>query len=168
MNHSRNHTKRKSEVIGFLENIYYTDRMTDELHHRRDQIRDKLFRLGVLYEDGEYIFTDLCDERVRELCDEVMKLEENIIKHTHRLISKQKAATNLLSKLPDYRHRLVLIKRYIDNKPVEIIADEMGYSPRHVQRIMKEATDAVEEMYRTEIRDRINKPKEPANASPQE
>lgn len=133
-----------------LDNIFFTQQLIDELHAQRDNMKNKVFLSGIKYENGEYIIPENANEFVKDLAFEAQKLEESITKATGRLIRFQRMATSLINKVPDYRARLVLIKRYIDNKGVETIAEEMNYSPRHVQRMLKEATELVETAYNEE------------------
>ncbi len=150
LNNTSNHSRKNGctdEIVKLLDNIYFTKMLVDDLLDQREDMIRKVSRAGIACENGKYIYGDNAAEDIIALATEAQKLDEQIIKTTTRLISREKAATNLISLLSDYRSRLLIIKRYIDNKSIEVIAEEMNYSPRHVQRMISDAVKNLNEIY---------------------
>ncbi|MBE6038284.1 MAG: DUF1492 domain-containing protein [Anaerofustis stercorihominis] len=122
-----------------LENIQYTNMLVKEMQQRRDDMFEMLAVAGVTYDKARASNRNYSDSQVERLVIEAEKLDEQIVKETARLINQQRKINSLINRIPEYRHRLVLIKKYIDNKSFEQIASEMNYSVRHTQRIADQA-----------------------------
>ena len=132
-------TIKNEELKRILENIFYTEDLISELTTERDSLRLLLSKEGIRYEDGKYVLPPNASEHATALVHEADKLDEHIIRSTKKIIARQRTATSLINSVKDYRLRLVLIKRFIDNKPLDVISSEMGFSVRHTQRMIKEA-----------------------------
>ncbi len=149
--HRSRKTTQQSPFRKMLDNIFFTKQLLDEYSLRRENMRNLLTKCGIRYEYGQYFYEENASEDVIFLARQAQDIEENIVKNTSKLLKNEKAVTNLISKIPDYRSRLLLIKRFIDDKSIEIIADEMNYSPRHVQRMIKDAEEVIEKIYEEEM-----------------
>lgn len=68
--------------------------------------------------------------RIAEKWDELITLKMSIIKS--------------INSLNDSKHIVLLLKRYVDYKPFEQIADEMGYSCNYVLHLHRDAIEAFE------------------------
>ncbi len=154
-NRSR-HNLANKELGKLLDNIFFTQSLINVLQEQREKMRCRLIIAGIPYANGQYLCGDKPSVEATGLAKEAQKLDESIVKNTAKLLSRQRMATSLINKISDYRARLVLIKRYIDNKSAETIAEEMNYSPRHVQRMLKEATVLIEKAYIEEKQRKAN------------
>ena len=147
VNNTNRNEKIKSPLMRLLDGIHLTENLIDEYNSQRENIRFRIAQAGIKYEDGKYILPERHNPEAERILYEAERIEGLIARSTLKLVGKQRLATNLISRMNDYRLKLIIIKRYIDHKPVDTIAIEMGYSPRHTQRMLKEATDMLEEIY---------------------
>lgn len=65
----------------------------------------------------------------------VMELEERLNREIDELTAKRQEIELVVNAVPDEVQREVLTRRYLLYQKWEVIAEEMGYSERHIRRL---------------------------------
>lgn len=86
---------------------------------------------------------------VRETLRDLQTLREALVRDVLRYTALMRETEDLLrDSLPDERHRVVMEAHYLGFAGWEAVADQVGYCPRHVKRLHKEALCRVAERLR--------------------
>lgn len=145
----------------FLNSIRYLDHEINALDAQRVQLNDQ--RLDILdraypgaglgakvqHSVGsrtEALGVQLADLRTpEEVCRRVEQLQHQVNKKIDELVDRKRMALEVIERIPDARHRALLIHRFINNYKWSTVADLMGYTQDWVEmRLKREAINAYE------------------------
>ncbi len=84
--------------------------------------------------------------RFAEIIDKVIDLENELLDKIDELLDLQKEAHEIIDSVEDETERLILQYYYIDRRIIEEIAEEIGYCPRQVYRIKRNALRKLKNM----------------------
>ncbi len=77
----------------------------------------------------------------------MIDLEEEINREIDRFVREKHRIINQIHGLPDTRYVEILYKIYVEFKPLEKVADEMGYSEQYIRNLQKGALREFEDAY---------------------
>lgn len=118
-----------------MENIQLVNEV-EELKLRIESIEAKLFYAKGLKLDGMPRSNAKSD--ITDLYNSYIELKETYLQKLLRLIDSTKAVVEASERLSPVERRAIQL-RYIDGKPVSVVACELGYEERHTYRILREA-----------------------------
>lgn len=118
----------------FLNTIRSIDMMIDCKLEQIEELRS-LLTGGALRYDKENVQTSLSNDLLPDTIANIIDLEQKINEDIDELIKRKEKARVLIEMLEDEGKKIVLYKRYFDNKTFEEISVECGYSWRHVHRL---------------------------------
>lgn len=64
----------------------------------------------------------------------------------NQVTKKSEDIANKVMRVENFDKREILIRKYINGETLEEIGTSMGYSPRHVQRLINNAVETMEEV----------------------
>lgn len=86
-------------------------------------------------------------DKIPEVIEKIMEIEEEIGKRVSDLANLRIQIYTTICKVPDGKHRVLLMKKYIGNVPFERISYDMGYTYNHLIRVLHpEALAEVEKL----------------------
>lgn len=80
--------------------------------------------------------------------EKIERLEKKILKNNADLADCLSNIERIINKIDRWDYRLILKKKYINDKSLNAIAEEMNYCEKTVQRKHKEALDAFDKAYK--------------------
>ena len=86
-------------------------------------------------------------DRVGNYAVKIADLELRIDREIDGLVELRERIMNVVSALGDSTERLILERRYIMHEGAEEIGEKLGYSSRHVTRILRKAITKLEALY---------------------
>lgn len=114
------------------------------------QIKSMALNISVLNEN-EKVQTSGNKDRIGDMVSRMVDLEKEAQEYVKIYTSLRRNVVMQIDSMPKENHYKVLFAKYIEEKTFDAIADEMGYSWRHVIRIHGEALAEFEQMYGSEI-----------------
>lgn len=112
----------------------------EEIKKRIETMEAKLFYAQGLKLDG--MPHNNSSKDITDLYNSYIELKDIYQKKLLALTNANKAVVKAAEKLPSLERR-VLQLRYIDGKPVSVIANEIGYEQRQVYRILRSAESKI-------------------------
>lgn len=86
-------------------------------------------------------------DRVGRNAAKIADLENKIDADIDRLVDLKEKLMYFVSALEDERERNVIERHYILHESFEVIAEKLGYTPRHVHRLHRSALAHLDEHY---------------------
>ncbi len=86
-------------------------------------------------------------DRVGKTTARIIDLETQINDDIDRLVEITEKIESVISVVDNSLHRTILERRYILGQSWERIAENLGYSPRHIKRIHGQIIESLEKIY---------------------
>ena len=129
----------------FLNKIRYIDAMID---CKRDQIKDLRDTLtSISCPMGEKVQSTLNPDKFTNPVSKIIELEKEINDDIDKLIDLKRIARKVIEQLDNEVEKMVLYKRYFENKTFEQISVEMNYSWRRIHQIHGDALKKLERLH---------------------
>jgi len=119
------------------------------------RIRGILLPKGITY-DGDKVQTSVSD-RVTEDIAKLIDIDNKYMKMIRIYHEKRNLIITQINGLPNQNHVDLLVKVYLNNKPLEIVGDEMGYSYDWVRHMHTDALKDFERQYSDILKDNTKK-----------
>ena len=134
------------QVKEFLNKIRHIDMMID---CKCEQIQDLRSRLTSISSPmGEKVQSSLNPDKFINPVSKIVELEKEINEDIDKLIDLKRGARKVIEQLDDDVEKMVLYKRYYENKSFEQISVEMNYSWRQVHRLHGSALQNFAKVYK--------------------
>ena len=118
------------QVKEFLNKIRHIDMMIDCKCDQIKSLRDRLTSISCPM--GEKVQSSLNHDKFTNPISKIIELEKEINEDIDNLVDLKRKARKSIEQLNDDREKLVLYKRYFENKTFEEISVEMNYSWRRI------------------------------------
>lgn len=116
----------------YLQQAYRIDRKIQLDTEKLAAARSALYGKTVRYDsDGSKLVP--CGNVTESAVLRVMELEERLNREIDELTAKRQEIELVVNAVPDEVQREVLTRRYLLYQKWEVIAEEMGYSERHIR-----------------------------------
>jgi len=86
-------------------------------------------------------------DKVGKYAAKIADLENKIDAEIDRLVDRKDEIMYFVHALDDANERIVTERRYILHESIEKISEKLGYSPRHISRLLSSALEQMEEHY---------------------
>ncbi len=86
-------------------------------------------------------------DKVGKYAAKIADLENKIDAEIDRLVDRKDEIMYFVRALDDANERIVTERRYILHESIEKISEKLGYSPRHISRLLSSALEQMEEHY---------------------
>ena len=133
------------QVKEFLNKIRYIDMMIDCKLEQINGLRDRLTSIGSPM--GEKVQSHLNPDKFSNTISKIIELENEINADIDNLVDLKCEARKSIEQLNDDREKLVLYKRYFENKTFEEISVEMNYSWRRIHQFHSDALMQLEMLH---------------------
>ena len=87
-----------------------------------------------------------------DMIAKIVDIENELNDLIDSYFDKKEVIIRQIEDMPEVDHIKVLSLRYIGNKTIDEVADEMGYTKRHTQRLHARALEQFERRYRDAIK----------------
>ena len=133
------------QVKEFLNKIRYIDAMID---CKRDQIKDLRDTLtSISCPMGEKVQSTLDPDKFTNPVSKIIELEKEINDDIDKLIDLKRIARKAIEQLDNEVEKMVLYKRYFENKTFEQISVELNYSWRRIHQFHGDALNKLERLH---------------------
>ena len=126
------------QVKEFLNKIRHIDMMIDCKLEQINGLRDRLTSIGSPGM-GERVQGTKDPDKFTDPVSKIIELENEINTDIDKLVDLKSEARKSIEQLNDDREKLVLYKRYFENKTFEQISVEMNYSWRRIHQFHSDA-----------------------------
>lgn len=130
----------------FLNKIRYIDMMIDCKLEQINDLRDMLTSIGSPI--GDKVQSSKDPDKFTDPVSKIIELEKEINEDIDNLVELKKIARNTIEQLENEVEKVILYKRYFENKSFEQISVEMGYSWRQIHRLHGNALKNFERCHR--------------------
>ena len=140
--------KRKGNFMQakeFLNKIRYIDMMIDCECEQMQELQNRILSIGSPL--GDKVQASLDPDKLTIPISKIIELENEINKDIDTLVDLKREAKQLIEKLDDNVEKLILYKRYFENKTFEQISVELNYSWRHIHRLHSSALQNFAKIY---------------------
>lgn len=103
------------------------------------ELRSKAMGTGTISGGGERVQTSISGDKLSENVSRYLDLQAEVAELITDYAEKKNEIITAIQKLEDPRYIEILYKRYVSFETFERIADEKGYSWRHILRLHKQA-----------------------------
>ena len=134
------------QVKEFLNKIRYIDMMIDCKLEQINGLRDRLTSIGSPGM-GDKVQSHLDPDKFTDPVSKIIELEKEINEDIDNLVDLKRKARKSIEQLNDDREKLVLYKRYFENKTFEQISVEMNYSWRRIHQFHIDALMQLEMLH---------------------
>lgn len=121
-----------------------------KIKHKESQLRELRSRImqagGVNYE-RERVQSSPKGDRIADDIIRLVELKEQIIKERIEYLQAKERVIQDIHGLEDPREMDILVKRYIEGKTWDKIADEMNYSLGRVHQLHRQALENIETLH---------------------
>ena len=133
------------QVKEFLNKIRHIDAMID---CKRDQIKDLRDTLtSISCPMGEKVQSTLDPDKFTNPVSKIIELEKEINDDIDKLIDLKRIARKAIEQLDNEVEKMVLYKRYFENKTFEQISVELNYSWRRIHQFHGDALKKLERLH---------------------
>lgn len=119
--------------------------MIDCKYSQIKDLRDRLTSISCPMDEKVQSTKD--PDKFTDPVSKIIELEKEINKDIDNLIDLKCEARKSIEQLNDDREKLVLYKRYFENKTFEQISVELNYSWRHIHRLHSSALQNFAKIY---------------------
>ena len=124
----------------YLQRLQKLDVVINQRIMEKDDLRARLLRIGSANYAGERVKTSRSSEaayekrivRIIDLENEIDGLIDQYVDLKHKIIGE-------IHNINKADHIKLLYKRYVENKMLEVIADEMSYSYQYIKELQRHA-----------------------------
>ena len=133
------------QVKEFLNRIRHIDMMIDCKCDQIAELRDKLTSISSPM--GEHVQSTLDPDKFSNPISKIIELEKEINEDIDKLVDLKRVARRMIEQLDDDVEKMVLYKRYFDNKTFEQISVELNYSWRRIHQLHGDALKKLERLH---------------------
>ena len=133
------------QVKEFLNKIRHIDMMIDCKCSQITDLRDRLTSISCPM--GEKVQSTKDPDKFTDPVSKIIELEKEINEDIDNLVDLKRKARKSIEQLNDDREKLVLYKRYFENKTFEQISVEMNYSWRRIHQFHSDALMQLEMLH---------------------
>ena len=123
----------------------HVDMMIDCKCEQVRELRDRLTSISCPL--GEKVQTDVNPDKFTNTISKIIELEKDINADIDKLVDMKRVARNLIESLDNDVEKLVMYKRYFDNKTFEEISVEMSYSWRRIHQVHGNSLKKLERLH---------------------
>ena len=134
------------QVKEFLNKIRHIDMMIDCKCSQIKDLRDRLTSISCPM-GGEKVQSTKDPDKFTDPVSKIIELEQEINEDIDNLVELKCEARKSIEQLNDDREKLVLYKRYFENKTFEQISVEMNYSWRRIHQFHSDALMQLEMLH---------------------
>lgn len=128
----------------FLNKIRYIDMMIKCKQEQIQILRSNLKNVSSSMTDVERVQSSKNPDKFTNPISKIIELEAEFKEDIGKLIELKRKARVMIEKLDNETEKIVLYKRYFENKHFEDIAIEMGYSWRRIHQIHSNSLKKIE------------------------
>ena len=133
------------QVKEFLNKIRHIDMMID---CKVDQVMNLRSRLtSISCPMGEKVQSTKDPDKFTNPISKIMELEQEINEDIDKLVDLKRVARRMIEQLEDDVEKMVLYKRYFENKTFEQISVELNYSWRRIHQFHGDALKKLERLH---------------------
>ena len=133
------------QVKEFLNKIRHIDMMIDCKCSQIKDLRDRLTSISCPM--GEKVQSSLEPDKFTDSVSKIIELEQEINEDIDKLINMKCVARKMIEQLDNEVEKLVLYKRYFENKTFEQISVEVNYSWRRIHQFHGDALKKLERLH---------------------
>ena len=126
----------------FLNKIRHIDMMIDCKLEQTSNLRSRLTSINVSM--GERVQSSLDPEKFTNTISKIVELEKEINDDIDKLVDLKSIARKAIESLDNDIEKMVLYKRYFENKTFEQISVELNYSWRRIHQFHGDALKKLE------------------------
>lgn len=133
------------QVKEFLNKIRHIDMMIDCKVEQVMNLRSRLTSISCPM--GEKVQSSLDPDKFTNPISKIIELEQEINEDIDKLVDLKRVARRMIEQLEDDVEKMVLYKRYFENKTFEQISVEMNYSWRRIHQFHGDALKKLERLH---------------------
>ena len=133
------------QVKDFLNKIRHVDMMIDCKVEQVMNLRSRLTSISCPM--GEKVQSSLDPDKFTNPISKIIELEQEINEDIDKLVDLKRVARRMIEQLEDDVEKMVLYKRYFENKTFEQISVEMNYSWRRIHQFHGDALKKLERLH---------------------
>lgn len=133
------------QVKEFLNKIRHIDMMIDCKVEQVMNLRSRLTSISCPM--GEKVQSSLDPDKFTNPISKIIELEMEINEDIDKLVDLKRVARRTIEQLEDDVEKMVLYKRYFENKTFEQISVEMNYSWRRIHQFHGDALKKLERLH---------------------
>lgn len=133
------------QVKEFLNKIRHIDMMIDCKCGQIKDLRDRLTSISCPM--GEKVQSTKDPDKFTDPVSKIIELEQEINEDIDKLIDLKRVARKVIEQLDNEVEKMILYKRYFENKTFEQISVEMNYSWRQIHRLHGSALHNFSKVY---------------------
>ena len=134
------------QVKEFLNKIRHIDMMIDCKCSQIKDLRDRLTSISCPM-GGEKVQSTKDPDKFTDPVSKIIELEQEINEDIDKLINMKCVARKMIEQLDNEFEKLVLYKRYFENKTFEQISVEVNYSWRRIHQLHGDALIKLERLH---------------------
>ncbi len=128
-------TKESKE---YLQQVFYLDKKINRMVREKEALQSILYSVGSVSSE-ERVQGGSIGNRTENLIAKIDEKERKINSEIDRLVGLKSEVTEKICRIENEIYSDVLLKRYINLEDWGKIAEEMGYTTRHILRVHGEA-----------------------------
>ena len=129
----------------FLNKIRHIDMMIDCKLEQTSNLRSRLTSINVSM--GERVQSSLDPDKFTNTISKIVELEKEINDDIDKLVDLKSIARKAIESLENDVEKMVLYKRYFENKTFEQISVELNYSWRRIHQFHGDALKKLERLH---------------------
>ena len=129
----------------FLNKIRHIDMMIDCKLEQTSNLRSRLTSINVSM--GERVQSSLDPDKFTNTISKIVELEKEINDDIDKLVDLKSIARNVIEQLENEVEKVILYKRYFENKTFEQISVELNYSWRRIHQFHGDALKKLERLH---------------------
>ena len=129
----------------FLNKIRHIDMMIDCKLEQTSNLRSRLTSINVTM--GERVQSSLDPDKFTNTISKIVELEKEINDDIDKLVDLKSIARKAIESLDNDVEKMVLYKRYFENKTFEQISVELNYSWRRIHQFHGDALKKLERLH---------------------
>ena len=133
----------------YLCQIKILDTKIKQKQEQYNQLYESAHSVGAVRYDREPVQTSKTNDAIERSIIRYLKLEEEIKDETLNFQKTKHKIINEIQELDDYRFINLLYKKYVEYKPMNMIAEEMCYSYDYVKELHRNSLKAFEDKHPT-------------------
>ena len=130
----------------FLNKIRHIDMMIDCKCSQIKGLRDRLTSISCPMDEKVQSTKD--PDKFTDPVSKIIELEQEINEDIDKLIDLKRVARKVIEQLDNEVEKMILYKRYFENKTFEQISVEMNYSWRQIHRLHGSALQSFSKVYK--------------------